>query len=189
MASMLNMAKHAIGMDNRKIFRKYGKECFIAYRNYYSVGPDGDSDWEGEFVKHGLATRYANKQGVIYHLTREGFEWLEHETGVIIYDDDHPEEDYALSDADTEEIKQVWDYIKENDIYAWDDPDEMDTEILLESGQLDDFFESYFCYGGEIPAMLCSYGVMVRFSDLIGAKVSGRQIWNLRPKTGMREEL
>ncbi len=189
MNRIIDMAKHAIGMSNREIFEKYGRKCFISYRNYYSVGPDGDSDWD-DLVKHGLATRNAYERGVSYHLTADGFNWLRKETGVNIYDEDHPEEDYPIGDYDAEDIKAVWRFVQENNLFSWNKPEKFDVGILIEPHQVDDFCKEFLCdVEGAIPSELTVYGVTVNFSDLLYFKASGKQIWELRPKDGMRNEM
>ena len=189
MKDIVNMAAHAVGMGNKTTFTKYGKECFISYRNYYSVSPDGHPDWE-ELVRRGLAMEYASNRGVTYHLTEAGMEWLQKETEIVIYDEDHPEEDYDLAGDDIDEINQIWGFIKDNNIYAWNNTERLDVEILIESDMIDNFCEQYVCDSEcSIPAGLTSYGVSVKFTDMLSCKASGKQIWKLRPKEGMREEL
>ena len=186
---IVDMAKHAIGMSNKDTFTKYGKECFISYRNYYSVGPEGDSDWD-DFVKHGLATRNANERGVTYYLTQDGINWLQKETGIIIYDEDRPEEDYKLGKDDIESIKAVWRFVQDHNLYSWNMTEKLDVGILIEPDQMSDFCKEYlYDVEEEIPSRTTVYGTIINFSDLLYVKASGKQMWKLRPTEGMRNGL
>ena len=183
------MAKHAVGMDSKDTFTKYGKECFVSYRNYYSVGPFGDSDWD-DFVEHGLATRDVNERSVTYYLTKDGINWLQEETGIIIYNKERPEEEYKLGKDDIESIKAVWRFVQEHNLYSWHMPEILDVGVLIETDQMSDFCEEYLCDAEEeIPARITVHGTIINFSDLLYFKASGKQMWKLRPTKGMRDVL
>ena len=187
---IISMAEHAIGMDNKSTFKKYNKEYFISYRNYYGVGPEGDPDWE-DLVNHGLATADKRNTGVSYHLTPVGFMWLQDETGVFIfYEENLSEKRYELDEYDIEQINHIWKFIKDNFIYAWHQTEKLDVEILLDPYDLDEFLKEFAPDCEDyIPAKINSYGIAIEFSDLLDFEVSGEQIWELRPEEGMREEL
>lgn len=190
MLDIIDMAKHAIGMGNRSTFTKYGKEYFVAYRNYYSVNLERNSDWD-DLVKHGLAIAHDTANGVNYHLTPDGVSWLGKEISVTILDTDEKEQRYKLDEEDIKRIKEIWEYIQVNDIYAWNDEDHFDVQILFSPYDLDTFFPEFTTYSEDdgIPAKISSYGIEVKFTDLLDFKISGEQIWEFRPETEMRENL
>lgn len=186
--STVSKAAHAIGMDNKKCIQKWGCNYFVAYRNYYSAGEDGDPDWDLLETNH-LATTTKGRYGKTYHLSKRGITWLQQELNVTILMEKDREERYQLDEESIQEIEEIWNWIKENDVFAYLVDDDMDINILLSSDDLSSFLEwKYLEYEDEIDAKITGYGVSVRFSELLMFKASAKQIWELRPD-GMREEL
>lgn len=74
----ISMCRHAIGMSNRKPYKRHGKLFFKSYRNHYDAGIKDIPIWE-QLVEMGYA--YKNR---LYHLTDDGVEWLSKEIGIII---------------------------------------------------------------------------------------------------------
>lgn len=80
----LEKMEHAIGFENRRVKRNR----YIAYRNFYAAPKCADGDWQ-----HLVAIGYA-KQGeitqncIMYHVTREGMNFIERVTGVKILEED-----------------------------------------------------------------------------------------------------
>lgn len=85
----INFAKHAIGLDNKKPYKRHGKLFYKPYRNYYDASYDNRPVWE-ELVK----LKYAdagkkNRDGSrTYWLTRKGLDWLGEELGITIHDEE-----------------------------------------------------------------------------------------------------
>ena len=72
--------KHAIGIDNSKVVNGQ----YSAYRTYYSC--ENNEEWN-EIVGHGLARKRCDPfcpKDVVYHLTKEGIEYLSELLGVKI---------------------------------------------------------------------------------------------------------
>lgn len=84
----IELAKHCIGLDQKKPYIQHGKKFYRPYRNYYATGKNHD-DWDvmeaagyaerGEQNSHG---------GYTYWLTRCGLDWLGKKLGMKIYDED-----------------------------------------------------------------------------------------------------
>lgn len=64
-------ACHAIGMDNKNPFYKYGEKHFISYRNYSVSSRLGDEYFD-KLESEGLAEADRGKQSVTYYLTENG---------------------------------------------------------------------------------------------------------------------
>lgn len=79
----LEKMKHAIGFEIRNVKRNQ----YIAYRNFYAAPKCADGDWQ-----HLAAIGYA-KQGeitqncIMYHVTREGMNFIERVTGIKILEE------------------------------------------------------------------------------------------------------
>lgn len=81
-------ARHCIGMDHRKTYKRHGRVFYRPYRNYYAV-MTRDSDWE-ELVDLGYAEREITPyENVIYHMTRKGLDWLGKMLSVTIHDEEN----------------------------------------------------------------------------------------------------
>lgn len=183
----LAMMQHAIGMDNRSCFTKYGEKHFLSYRNYYGLGHE-NSDWE-DWVKHGLANACRSKSGITYSLTCEGYNYLDNLLDIRIHTSFPDRISDPIINADNEaDIKEIWKWLKKKEIYTEEFRDELDVAIYLSEYDLTDFLEHFTHVEHEIPARLFAGGVMVLFTDLLNFRASGKQIWNLRPQNGMRNE-
>lgn len=186
--SKIAKASHAIGMDDKKCIQKWGNKYFVAYRNYYSTALEGDPDWD-ELENNNLATSTQNKIGKTYHLSKRGITWLQQELNVTILLERDSEERYQLDKEENQEIEEIWNWIKENDIFSCLVDDDIDIKIIFSCDDLLSFLD-WKCldYEDEIDAKITQDGVSILFSDLLMFKASAKQIWELRPD-GMREAL
>ncbi|MEG1844661.1 MAG: hypothetical protein RR296_10485 [Clostridia bacterium] len=78
-----NAAAHAIGLDYKAPYSRHGKMFYKPYRNYFGAPECGSRIWE-EIEDKGRALR--DRDG-IYHLTRDGLDWLGKELGITIHDE------------------------------------------------------------------------------------------------------
>lgn len=84
----VELAAHAIGLDNKRPYQRHGKLFYRPYRNFFSThekAPDFES-WE-HMVATGLAKKSAQRCGAIYWLTRKGLDWLGNAIGITIHDE------------------------------------------------------------------------------------------------------
>ena len=84
-AEMVDLAAHAIGLDNKKAYYRHGKYWYKPYRNHYCSGSGGDPVWE-EMVEQGYATASRGMSSTFYHMTRAGLDWLGQQTKIKIHD-------------------------------------------------------------------------------------------------------
>lgn len=85
----IKLAKHCIGLDNKKPYKRHRKMFYKPYRNGFSTSRDFE-DWE-TMKQAGYAERSKEKNhhgGYIYWLTRCGLDWLGEQLGVHIYDEE-----------------------------------------------------------------------------------------------------
>lgn len=184
----ISKAAHAIGMDDKRCIQKWGNKYFVAYRNYYSTASDGDPDWD-ELENNHLASSIKSKCGKTYHLTRRGLTWLQQELNVLILLEKDNEQRYKLDKEAIQEIEEIWNWLKENDIFTCLADNDLNVEIIFSCDDLLSFLD-WKCldYEDEIDAKITQDGVSILFSDLLMFKASAKQIWELRPD-GMREAL
>ena len=181
---ILSMAAHAIGMDDAPTFQKFGKTHFVSTRNFY-VDAKRNADWD-DWVCHGLATAVDYPGGhVNYSLTEKGYEKLGKELNIVIHSKFLAEPQPEFTSDQIEEIKDVWAWIKEHDIYASKHL-ELDVAIYLSNSELEDFMARFCSEEYTTPARLYASAVIVMFTDVLGFEVTREQIWNLRPD-GIRE--
>ncbi len=85
----VQLAAHAIGLDNKRPYKRHGKLFYRPYRNYYYtyVGCPVDKPWE-DMVLTGCAEARTQGKHVTYFLTRMGLDWLGKELGMTIYDEE-----------------------------------------------------------------------------------------------------
>ena len=80
----LEKMEHAIGFN----FDKVKKNKYNAYRNHYAAPKCDDNDWlhlvDIGFAKRGDVTDNC----IMYHVTREGMDFIERVTGTTITEDD-----------------------------------------------------------------------------------------------------
>lgn len=82
----IDQAKHAIGLDYKKPYKRHGKLYYKPYRNYYAT-IFRDAVWRA-LVTEGLATCFREGEDrAIFTLTRSGLDWLGEQIGVKIYDE------------------------------------------------------------------------------------------------------
>lgn len=86
-AAMVELATHAIGMNNKRTYKRHGRTWYKPYRNVYCAGSQGDPVWD-EMVKEGYAKASQGLQSVYYFMTRAGLDWLGQQTGVNIHDEE-----------------------------------------------------------------------------------------------------
>lgn len=85
----VTLATHAVGLDNKKPYKRHGKYFYKPYRNYYDASPNDCIVWN-KMVDEGLADagkkdRYG---GRLYWLTRKGLDWLGEKLEIKIYDEE-----------------------------------------------------------------------------------------------------
>ena len=83
------LASHAIGLDNKKPYKRWGKYFYKPYRNYYDASSSDCKVWDlmvnDGYAKSGKKDRYG---GRMYWLTRNGLDWLGEHLGIKIYDEE-----------------------------------------------------------------------------------------------------
>lgn len=84
----VQLAAHAIGLDNKRPYKRHGKLFYRPYRNFYAtlIGCPADWPWE-PMVWDGYASFRKNGEYITYFLTRKGLDWLGKELGMTIYDE------------------------------------------------------------------------------------------------------
>ena len=88
----IELAKHCIGFGRRKPYTRHGKKFYRPYRNYFATAGSGDDyeAWE-LMVSAGYAEHEESQNqhgGYIYHMTRDGLDWLGNKTGIVIHDEE-----------------------------------------------------------------------------------------------------
>lgn len=86
----INLASHAIGLDNKKPYKRHGKLFYKPYRNYFSTakGCDDLEMWK-TMENAGYAASYIVHLNVyVFWLTRKGLDWLGEQLGIKIYDEE-----------------------------------------------------------------------------------------------------
>ncbi len=85
----IELAKHCIGLDHKKPYKRHGKYFYRPYRNYYAASKRGCEVWDtmvaAGYAKSGEKNRHG---GRMYWLTRAGFDWLGNKLGIYIYDEE-----------------------------------------------------------------------------------------------------
>ncbi len=86
---IIDYAIHAIGLDNKKPYKRHGKLFYKPYRNYYDASQSDCEVWDrlviDGYAKAGKKDRYG---GRMYWLTRSGLDWLGKHLGIVIYDEE-----------------------------------------------------------------------------------------------------
>lgn len=81
------LMRHALGMDNAKIYHRHGKRFYKPYRNYFGTANETvDYPYWERLVKTGLAKKKELSAGINYYVTRRGMDWLGMHDGIYIYD-------------------------------------------------------------------------------------------------------
>lgn len=84
----INHMLHALGCGNRKTYKRWGKEFYRPYRNYYDCGPKRSLAWD-VMVAQGYAKciKLGTDKGTDYwyKVTEKGLEYLSEVTGVHFY--------------------------------------------------------------------------------------------------------
>ena len=85
-----SLIRHALGMDNRKIYTRHGKRFYRPYRNYFhTTTRTVDYPYWERMVDAGLARKEElTKDTNCYYVTRSGMDWLGQHDGVHIYDEE-----------------------------------------------------------------------------------------------------
>lgn len=83
----IDLAKHAIGLDQNNPYHRHGKAFFKPYRNYFTTNKY-DDDWcaWNEMCRIGLAKRGEDTMHEYFWLTRAGLDWLGEKLNIKIYD-------------------------------------------------------------------------------------------------------
>ena len=89
-AKAIETAKHMIGMDYKKPYKRHGRMLYRPYRNFFAAGRGGEPelDW---LVSQGRSIMRVAEPGIHgsnYYLTRDGLDWLGDAIGVHIYDEE-----------------------------------------------------------------------------------------------------
>lgn len=83
----MKLATHAIGLDNKKPYRRHGKYFYKPYKNYYDASIYDCEYWnemcELGYAFKGMKNRY---DGAMYWLTRKGLDWLGELLHITIHD-------------------------------------------------------------------------------------------------------
>lgn len=83
------LASHAIGLNNKKPYKRHGRLFYRPYRNYYAAGRKDCESWDlmvdAGYAKAGMKNRNG---GRTYWLTRKGLDWLGEQLGVHIHDEE-----------------------------------------------------------------------------------------------------
>ena len=91
MTDYISLASHAIGLPQRKPYKRHGKIYYRPYRNYFSTTEQCDvyDAWETLRLA-GYAKSQITESGkhVIFYLTREGLDWLGEKLNMYIYDEE-----------------------------------------------------------------------------------------------------
>ena len=89
MEKAIELAKHAIGLDRKKTYKRHGKYFYKPYRNYFAASQSLCSIWDGLVAKgYAKAGKKERGGGRIYWLTREGLDWLGKELNITIHDEE-----------------------------------------------------------------------------------------------------
>lgn len=86
-----------------------------------------------------------------------------------------------------EQIKEIWRWLRKKYIFTSNFTEELDIAIWMDFEDLKMFYEYFGSDETPLPARIYQGSVLELFSELLGFKVSGKQIWDFRPD-GMREE-
>ena len=85
----IKFASHAIGLDNKKPYKRRGKLFYRPYRNYYCASQKDSEIWDvmvnAGYAKAGKKDR---RGGRTYWLTRKGLDWLGERLNIKIYDEE-----------------------------------------------------------------------------------------------------
>lgn len=85
----INLAKHCIGLDKKKPYKRHGRLFYKPYRNYFAAGKSDVASWtrlwEQGYAEKGKKNRYG---GCMFWLTRKGLDWLGNELGVVIHNEE-----------------------------------------------------------------------------------------------------
>lgn len=83
---MIDQAKHAIGLDYKKPYKRHGKLYYKPYRNFYAT-IRRDAVWRALVTERLAACFPEGEDRAIFTLTRSGLDWLGEQIGVKIYDE------------------------------------------------------------------------------------------------------
>lgn len=85
----ISFASHAIGLGDKKPYKRHGRYFYKPYRNYYAASEEDSKVWDSMvadgLAKAGKKDRYG---GRMYWLTRKGLDWLGGQLNIKIYDED-----------------------------------------------------------------------------------------------------
>lgn len=80
---MIELCKHAIGLDYKKPYHRHGKAFYKPYRNFFCTSKD-DRIWN-RLCNVGIAKRSEEHNGCVdFYLTRVGVEWLGRQLKITI---------------------------------------------------------------------------------------------------------
>lgn len=85
----VQLAAHAIGLDNKDPYKRNRKLFYRPYRNYFVTTKDS-TDYKLWMVMlmGEMASSSEREKRVTFHLTRKGLDWLGEQLGMTIYDEE-----------------------------------------------------------------------------------------------------
>ena len=85
----VELARHCIGLDRKRTYKRGEKLFYKPYRNYYSTGTNHE-DWD-LIVDCGYAERGEENShgGYVYYLNRSGLDWLGNKLQIVIRDEEN----------------------------------------------------------------------------------------------------
>ena len=91
---VVRLASHAIGLDHKRPYRRYGKFFYRPYRNRYLIH-EKSPDWslwmalvENRLAAHGEMILDGQGKHTTFYLTREGLDWLGRQLHITIHDEE-----------------------------------------------------------------------------------------------------
>ena len=85
----IEVAKHAIGLGNRKPYTRHGRRFYRPYRNYFATTiKSPDYELWNVMVDAGYAAFSQDGYRAFFWLKRSGLEWLGEKLGMHIYDEE-----------------------------------------------------------------------------------------------------
>lgn len=83
LSQLIEICKHAIGLDYQKPYHRHGKAFYKPYRNFFCTSKD-DVIWNKLYAA-GIAERSEERKVcAVFYLTRTGIEWLGRQIKITI---------------------------------------------------------------------------------------------------------
>lgn len=84
-------AAHAIGLNNKRPYKRQGNFYYRPYRNYFvtHIKSSDHSVWMGMYNNGYAGYRHvAGSDSITFYLTRAGLDWLGETLGITIHDEE-----------------------------------------------------------------------------------------------------